>query len=335
MPDNGQVSATSTHLLADAGIRVIGIAGQLRLDQWLAAEGHRLHAAFLARHHVATRHIALIRALSKAQVLFDTVDLHHIRLQRAAELQNDASAARTAERVRSEEMRLIDAADTTLVVSGTEVDYLHTQGVTRSRISVLSNIHDPQRNSRSYADTRDLLFVGGFLHHPNREAVEWLRSQVMPLLRLRLTGITLHVVGDMPDEDAQRIRCADIQVHGHVATLEPHLAAARISLAPLLSGAGVKGKINQAMSHGLPVVATSIAAEGMFLQHGHDALIADGATAFAAEVARLYEDEQLWMKLSGNGYDNVEKHFSSDLARSTLLQLIGHPDRMGPAVPHP
>lgn len=321
MPDNGQLPAESAPLLAGLDIEVVGTPGQPRLDHWLQAHGMQVDVAMLCRHHVARRHLHLLRAFTRARIIFDTVDLHHMRLQRAAELQDAPRLRSEAQRVRAEELALMTLADATTVVSQAELDYLRACGV-RAPLSVLSNVHDVAAAQRDFEQTRDLLFVGGYQHHPNREAVDWLCGGIMPLLRPLLPGVVLHLVGDIRAEDAARLRASDVIVHGHVPAIEPFLQGSRINLAPLRSGAGVKGKINQAMSHGLPVVATSIAAEGMFLQHGHNALIADSATDFATQVARLYQDAVLWQQLSGNGYRNIAEHFSSARAREALQALL-------------
>ena len=321
MPDNSQLPAESTPLLAELGIELVGTPGQPRLDHWLQQKGERVDAVMLCRHHVAQRHLPLLRAYTQARIIFDTVDLHHVRLQRAAELRKDAHLQRQAARVREEEFNLFAATDATTVVSQAELDYLRDAGV-QSPLSVLSNVHDVAGKQRNFSQTAGLLFVGGYQHHPNREAVDWLCSEIMPKLRQLLPGVVLHLVGDIQPADAARLGANDILVHGHVPSIEPFLENSRINLAPLRSGAGVKGKINQAMSHGLPVVATRIAAEGMFLSHGHNALIADSAMDFAAQVARLYQDATLWQQLSDNGYVNIAEHFSSTLARDTLRTLL-------------
>src|SRR5699024_8910690 len=128
-------------------------------------------------------------------------------------------------------------------------------------------------------------------------------------------------------EGLRERRSDGVIMHGYVADLTPYLETSRLSIAPLRYGAGVKGKVNQAMAWGLPVVATTCAAEGMYLEHGEDVLIADTTEAFAAAVVRAYNDEALWMKLSDGGLANVEKHFSFDAARRAIVELIGAGDR--------
>jgi len=113
-----------------------------------------------------------------------------------------------------------------------------------------------------------------------------------------------------------------VRVHGYVEDIEPYMDGCRISVAPLRYGAGVKGKVNMAMSYGLPVVATSIAVEGMHVRVGEDVLVADEAAAFAAEVVRAYRDGALWARLSANGLANVERHFSFAAARDAVRDLL-------------
>ena len=97
---------------------------------------------------------------------------------------------------------------------------------------------------------------------------------------------------------------------------------ARIALAPLRYGAGVKGKVNLSMAHGQPVVATSCAVEGMHLRDGEDVLVADDAQGFADAIVRLYEDEALWPRLRDNGLVNVERHFSLDAGRDVVRRVL-------------
>ena len=97
----------------------------------------------------------------------------------------------------------------------------------------------------------------------------------------------------------------------------------RVSVAPLRYGAGVKGKVNMAMSYGLPVVATPMAVEGMHLVQGDEVLVAADAGAFAAAVLRLYGDEALWQRLSRGGLANVQRHFSFAAAQQALQRILG------------
>jgi glycosyltransferase involved in cell wall biosynthesis len=126
----------------------------------------------------------------------------------------------------------------------------------------------------------------------------------------------------VPDSIATLSSAPGVRIHGHVPNLQRWLDACLVSVAPLRFGAGVKGKINQAMAHGLPVVATPCAVEGMHLQDGSDVLVASDASAFAQAVLRLHDDTALWAQLAANGRANVAQHFSLESARPTLRRLF-------------
>jgi glycosyltransferase involved in cell wall biosynthesis len=113
-----------------------------------------------------------------------------------------------------------------------------------------------------------------------------------------------------------------VEILGFVPDMEPLLLSSRISIAPLRYGAGVKGKINQAMSYGLPVVATPVAVEGMYLQHGDNVLVAESATEYADAIASLYTDDSLWDSLADGGKANIRQCFSRSVARETLGRLL-------------
>jgi glycosyltransferase involved in cell wall biosynthesis len=113
-----------------------------------------------------------------------------------------------------------------------------------------------------------------------------------------------------------------IEVHGWVADLDPLFDAARVFVAPLRYGAGIKIKVLDSLAHGVPVVLSPIAAEGLHVTHERDALVASSPQAFAAAVVRLHGDEDLWHRLVEGGYSLVERHFSRKAMEGTLAQLL-------------
>jgi glycosyltransferase involved in cell wall biosynthesis len=190
-------------------------------------------------------------------------------------------------------------------------------------VQVLSNLHAPAPAGPGWAQRRGLLFVGGFRHPPNVDAVRWLVADVLPLIHAQRPDIALHCIGaDVPDSIAALASTPGVHIHGHVPDLQPWLEACVVSVAPLRFGAGIKGKINQAMAHGLPVVATPCAVEGMHLHDGSDVLVASDAATFAQAVLRLHDDTALWEQLAVNGRANVAQHFSLESARPTLRRLF-------------
>jgi glycosyltransferase involved in cell wall biosynthesis len=142
-------------------------------------------------------------------------------------------------------------------------------------------------------------------------------------VREKLPGVELHLVGGDAPEEVQAMGTREgVHFHGYVPDLVPLLQSSRVALAPLRYGAGVKGKVNQALSHGLPVVATPCAVEGMHLDDGVDVLVGTDARSFADAVVRLYGDPALWERLADGGLENTRRHFSTDSVRPTLRALL-------------
>lgn len=293
------------------------------IPAWLRTHGPRFDAAMISRHYVADELLPLLRTYAPhARRIFDTVDLHYLRERRGAEVAGDTALARAAERTRARELAVIAQADTTLVVSDVERALLR-EDAPNAQVEILSNLHRIAGPGRSFAERQDIVFVGGFRHPPNVDAVRWFVADVWPRVRASLPDVRFHCIGShTPPDIAALAQVPGVLVHGHVADIDPYMDGARIAIAPLRYGAGVKGKINLSMAHGQPVVATSCAIEGMHLHDGRDVLVADTADAFADALVRLYRDEALWATLARHGLDNVQRHFSLDAARETVRRVF-------------
>lgn len=322
MADNRRASAAEVTLLGRLGVEVLCKPWSPELGPWMKQHAQALDAVMLCRHYVAEPHMPVVRRLApRARVLFDTVDLHFLREQRAAEHGGSTAMKKQALASQKRELALIKAADTTFVVSPVELEMLGRL-VPEARVELLSNVHEVFGRAGDLRQRRGLVFVGGFGHPPNIDAVRWLVDEIFPRVRAARDDIFLHLIGHMPEPARAELARPGVTIHGRVEDLSPWMSTCRVALAPLRYGAGVKGKVNMAMSHGLPVVATSIAMEGMHLTHGQDVLVADNADAFVVAILRLHDDDALWLKLSDGGLANVRSHFSFDAARQALRRTL-------------
>jgi len=277
----------------------------------LAQRGAEFDLVVLARHYVAARHLDAVRRFApQALVAFDTVDLHFLREERLAALEGSTLRRTSARSRRDEELALIRRADVTIVVSPVERDVLR-ELAPEADVLLLSNIHEPMSGGKPFAQREGLVFIGGFEHPPNTDAILWYAREVLPRVRERLPGVKSYIVGSKVPATIRALAASDFVVTGYVPDVAPFFTGCRASIAPLRYGAGVKGKVNLAMSYGLPVVATPTAVEGMHVREGEDVLVADDAERFAACVERAYRDEALWHRLSANGIENVRRHFSA------------------------
>jgi GT2 family glycosyltransferase/glycosyltransferase involved in cell wall biosynthesis len=304
------------------GIEVLFHPYTRSIAELLSKRGPEFDIVIMSRHYIAVKHIDAVRAFAPdALIVFDTVDLHFLRSERQAELEGSALARASARAKRDEELTLIRKADITLVVSPFEKSLL-SELVPDARVLVLSTIHELFPEGRPFADRAGFVFIGGFQHPPNTDAVIWYAEHVLPHLRIALPGVKTYIVGSKVPGNIRALAAEDFIVTGYVPDVTPYFTGCRLSIAPLRYGAGVKGKINLAMSYGLPVVATTPSVEGMFLVPERDVLVADDAEEFAGAIVRLYHDEHLWNRLASGGRDNIRNHFSRDVARSTITRLI-------------
>ena len=312
-----------TEALQQLGVEVWWQPWISYLPTWLGVHGDRFDAVIVSRHYVLKPVLPMLRELApQAQIVFDTVDLHFLREQREAAQSADPAARISAERTLASELGLIRKSDLTWVVSSAERDLL-AETAPECRVGIVSNIHRCAEYTPGFDSRRDLVFVGSFRHPPNVDAALWLAREIFPLISARLPHARLHLVGADASESITRLASIPgIEVHGHVPDLDALLDQTRISLAPLRYGAGIKGKINQSLSRGLPVVATRCAVEGMFLVDGQDVLAADEAKDFADAVVRLYGDEALWNSLREGGLVNTRTYFSRETARRALREWI-------------
>jgi len=321
--DNLEHQQPYVRSLQDRGIEVLFHPYIRSIADLMMKRGHEFDVVMLSRHYVAAQHLDTVRRYApKARVVFDTVDLHFLREERLAAIDGGTAATISANTKRAEELALIAKADVTVVVSQAEQAMLKALAPA-ARVVLVSNVHALSASVAARDQRHGIVFIGGFRHPPNVDAMLWYAREVLVHIRERLPGVNTYVIGSDVPASINALAADDFVVLGHVPDIEPYFSGCRVSIAPLRYGAGVKGKINLAMSHGLPVVATSMAIEGMHLTDGDDVLVADDPRAFAEAVHRAYDDEALWQRLSAGGRRNIDRYFSRDVARAALRELLG------------
>ena len=310
--------------LADEGIEVIHSPYFKSVGHYLKQHGEDFDVVTLCRHYIAIQHIQAVRDVNpSAQIWFDTIDLHYLRSRRQFELDGKKSTSERAELAYREEMEVISRSDLTIVVSEVEAEELCRELPT-ARVAIVSNIHEVSGTGAQRKGREGVVFVGGFQHPPNIDAVEFYAEEIWPLFREQCPEVPTYIIGSrMPERLRKLGESHGLTMLGFVEDLVPYLEGCALSIAPLRYGAGVKGKVNQALSYGLPVVGTSAALEGMGLCHRQHVLSADTAEAFAAAMVEAYTDEPLWRTLSGNGQQSLQGRFTPDVAREALSDVLG------------
>jgi glycosyltransferase involved in cell wall biosynthesis len=321
IPESRAHDGDYTGALQAAGVEALYHPYLESLEQHLKHFGARYDAVILSRVDVARWALpAVQRHCPRALRLFDTVDLHFLREARRAALEGRRAAA-VAERMKAAELAVARACHVTLVVSEAEEELLAREApdITVEKVSLIQTLHPTET---AFADRRGVLFIGNFHHAPNCDAVEYYVRDIHPAVRRRLPDVDFTVIGSYIPRSLERLAGDGVRIAGQIPDIRPSFAAARLSVAPLRYGAGIKGKINTRLGFKVPVVTTSVGAEGMNLEHGEDVLIADDAEAFADAVVTLHSDAALWSRLAENGFSSVASQFSLANAERTLARLL-------------
>lgn len=264
-------------------------------------------------------------AFPAATLIYDTVDLHHIREQRRYVLTGREPDA-VLRKTRRTELRMMRNSDVVATVSEEESHQVLSQ-VPYARTVVLPNVHEiPQGQRPGFAQRSGMIFIGGFDHDPNVDAVLWFVRDVLPLIAEHWPS-HLTIVGSNPPSEISDLSSDRVTVTGYVEDVAMFFRRALVSIAPLRYGAGVKGKVGQAMSFGVPVVLTRVGSEGMGIVDGQHALVHDDAEGFAAAVVRLANDSALWTRMSVAGATLIAETLSPERMRVRLAELLARNTR--------
>lgn len=265
------------------------------------------------------------RFFPRATLVYDTVDLQFVREERRlATLDRDPDTDRLEHeqrRLRRRELDYIKSADLTSVVTDVEAEVVRSW-VPDARLVILPTVHEPAAAPLPGFDEREgVLFIGSYTHPPNVDAVRWYVEEIDPLLPAE-GDYRLTALGSDPPDELLGKASDRLHIPGFLPDVANYFRRARVFVAPLRYGAGMKGKIGHAMAFGVPVVATKVGAEGMGLVDGQHVLIADDALSFAAAVERLYSDPVLWQTLSTNAFERVRTHWTPAAMADRLRDLL-------------
>lgn len=313
-PDDLSYDAKYSRALQDMGVETF--YGDLHFEDYMKAHGEEFDVVLMSRPATARNYLSLVKKYTNARTIFDTVDLHFVREQRRLELE--------VQQWKDLEFYLANETDHTFVVSPTEKELLAQESFA-SKVAVVSNIHSLEPCEKGFEERDGLMFIGGFAHPPNEEGVLWFIDYVLPQIRNKIPDMHFTIVGSDPTDAVLEKAGDNVTVAGFVEDAAGHFNSAKVFVSPLLHGAGVKGKIGQSFSYGLPVVTTSVGAEGMHLVDGHNALIADTETEFANKIIELYTEQTLWQKLSINGRKVITEQFSPATIRNALESVLAAP----------
>lgn len=301
-----------------------------RFEPWKPLD-NRINSIFcfiVSRPTVGERYlIPLIHRYPDVPIVYDTVDLHFVRWERQMQISPNAHTINSVESMKRLELTLARLARATLVTSPVEQDLL-VNSFNLENVFVAQNAHElnpgPTVENRS-----GLIFVGNFQHPPNVDAMVWFLDDVLPLVLQELPETTLTIVGDRAPRFLTARSSPQVNFAGWVPDTSNLYHESRVAIAPLRFGAGMKGKVGDAMARGVPTVLTSIAAEGIGVTSGKQVLIGDSPEEFSQAIIRLCREDELWNSICHEALETVRKTLGRDQLRTqvdaALKSLSSHP----------
>lgn len=310
-----------TTALQQLGIEVLyGGRYQKSWEKWVRERGEHIDYVMLNRPHIAVRYIDALRQHTKAKIYYYGHDLHFLREQRRYEATGAEEALAASKEWKTRELKLIARSDEAWYPSEIEVQAVHAIDPAlkvRAIPAYLFDGSDPVPYDA--AQRRDVMFLGGFAHDPNVDAARWLHDEIWPLVKDETGDMRVFVIGSKPPQEVLDMNGERFVVTGPVSDeeLDRYYHTCRMAVVPLRYGAGIKGKVVEAMYHRLPVLTTTTGAEG--IPCGAEALPTyDDAAGFAAALKRLYADEAALNAMSAR-YDHfIRETYSGEHAVKTL-----------------
>ena len=311
-----------TDELQQLGIEVIH--GDASFDDFIRTWGEYIDISIVCRPEIASRHLDPIAEHSPGKIIYWAIDLYYLRQSRQAELTGSREEMDRALAVKAEEIANMRKADASLFFNPREVELVRREdaGINAHCVPWIQPLNVSPEARPAFAGRSGLLFLGGFRHNPNTDAVTWFHEEILPGVKKMIPDLETSIAGSHPPPEIRELDGADFHVLGFVEDLDSLMSAARVFIVPLRFGAGFKGKIAMAQSYGLPVVTTEVGAEGMGLRDGETALIADDAGEYAAQVARVYNDPGLWDIISRNSIRHVATEYSPGKAEAVIMDII-------------
>lgn len=270
------------------------------------------------------------KACPDAVRLLESCDLHCLRDARhqALKQNREVTEANLKSDMALREIASIYRCDLTLMISDYEMKLLQqTFALPAQLLHHLPFMIDPkvvQQNTPSFEERLHFMTIGNFRHAPNWDAVRYLKESVWPLIRKQLPGAQLHIYGAYPPPKATQLHNEKqgFLVKGWADDAHEVMRQARVCLAPLRFGAGIKGKLADAMINGTPNVTTPIGAEGMHTGFDWSGLIGTTPEELAEAAVRLYQDQSLWVKKQQQGFEIIENVFDKEALGKALIAQV-------------
>ncbi len=324
-PDNLYLDPHYSQALQARGVELIyGTRHAGRFADYLREVRGELDAVLLSRPHVAPSYLKALRKLAPdVRVTYYGHDLHFRRMQAEAGVTGRESLAAEARTMEEQERALWRGVDHVLYPSQDEADAVRALEPQAPASAIVPYAFDHFVTDAVPGFRRGILFVAGFGHRPNIDAATWLVGEVMPRVWSRRPDVRLSLVGSNPTPEVRALVGERVEVTGYVddAELSRRYGVARVAVVPLRYGAGIKGKVVEALQQGLPLVTTGVGAQGL-AGLAEVCQVADEADRMADALLRLLEDDAAWSCASAAGAAYAQSRFSRQALSASLCSIL-------------
>lgn len=315
--DNFYQHEPYTTTLQQMGIEVLyGLDCAEHWKDWIRNNAECFDYVFLNRPHIAPKYLDFIRKNTRARIIYYGHDLAFLRAEREFEITGDDTYLKESREWKPRELELMRKADMAYYPSYVEIEEIHRIDPTISAKAIPAYLFENvQWEGYDITERKDIMFIGGFSHRPNVDAVKWLATEILPELSRVIPNIKIHILGSNAPKEILALENDNLIIEGFVTDeqLEQFYRTCRISLVPLRYGAGIKGKVIEAMKFGTPVVTTPTGAEGIPGAEQFMVVESD-AKALAARIAEIYEDAEVLTAMSRDGISYIQENYSTKMA---------------------
>lgn len=309
--------------LQQNGIEVV--YGDVDFSDFIDNNGKNIDITIIARPEIADLFLDTVKDKTNAYIAYMAHDLHFLRMEREQCVQDGKNCdTHLVEDMKKKERHAFEKSDIAMLFSDKEIEVVKSNFKNSNPVVIPWIQEIDVQNVNKWSDREGIVFLGGFRHTPNVDAVKWLHNKIRPSIWEKHKNIKFYMLGsNMPDE-IKKLNSDMFQCIGFVdeQELKFYLNKSRIFVAPLRYGAGFKGKIAMALGHGIPVVTTNIGAEGIGLVHEKNAMISDDEQGFVDNINKVYFNEKLWNSISENGIKHVKQNFSVENAQNTIKEIF-------------
>lgn len=313
--------------LQQLGVEVLyGSYYAVNWENWVKENSRYIDFVLVNRLHVAVKYFDILRKYTNAKIIYYPVDISYIRERRQYEITKEEYLLKEIDKHKKLESYMFKSADVIVTISEYEKDVLNKEFPETKVFIIPTFIYDhdfPIINGKSFHERRDLLFVGGFSHLPNADGIKWFINSVFPMIKKEISDIKINIIGSNVPDEIRNFASENIKILGFVSDkeLEENYSKSRIVVAPLRYGAGVKGKIIEAIAYGIPVVTTKIGAEGI-IDKENILLVGNTEQDFAKKVIEVYNDNDLWESLRNRQIKHARSFLSKEGAKKIVENIL-------------